>query len=356
MHVPFCVQKCAYCDFYSLPENPSGYGSLLIQELEQKKNWFSKLNFTTLYFGGGTPSLLSLQELEQFFKTLSALYPLSRLKEITLEANPESLTAEKARFWTELGINRISLGIQSFNPAILKKLGRMAGVQENLKAAETAAKFFKNFSLDLIYGIPGQNLAAELAALKSLNPPHVSAYALTIAPGTAFEKQKKKLILPDESLNRYFYEIHETLESWGLIHYEISNYGRPGFYSAHNRHYWKRNFYLGLGAGASGFLPGIRTLNASLKEYQIRLEQNLDPAAEIEMLSDRDEIIETLLLGLRMNEGVFCPFLRREPELFKLAKDFEKQGWLKIQGQTLSCTLQGWTMLDWMLKKFYDQI
>lgn len=353
MHFPFCSQKCSYCDFYSTTQSFLGYSKLLIKELQLKQKWFETLQFNTLYFGGGTPSLMPLNELEEFLKTLNNYTNLSHFKEITLEVNPETLTLQKAKALKDLGINRLSLGIQSFNPEILKKIGRKASLKQNIKALEITPLVFKNFSVDLIYGIKNQKIELELEHLKALNPPHISAYALTLDSQVPLTNKKKELLPSDKKVNEDFYLIHSFLKNQGYEHYEISNYGKEGFFSAHNLHYWKSHFYLGLGAGASGYLKKERYVNNTLLDYKKNLLNNKEPVFEKELLTDKDLKIETFLLGLRLQEGVEVPFLKENPLLLALVKEFEGQGLLTIKEEKLKPTLKGWTLLDHMLKNIY---
>ncbi len=353
MHFPFCSQKCSYCDFYSTTQSFLGYGKLLIKELQLKQKWFETLQFNTLYFGGGTPSLMPLNELEEFLSFLNTLYPIEKLQEITLEVNPETLTLQKAKALKDLGINRLSLGIQSFNPEILKKIGRQASLKQNIKALEITPLVFNNFSVDFIYGIKNQKIELELENLKALHPPHISAYALTLDSQVPLAKKKEDLLPSDKKVNEDFYLIHSFLKNQGYQHYEISNYGKESFFSAHNLHYWKGHFYLGLGAGASGYVKKERYINNTLLDYQKNLLNNKDPVLEKDFLTNKDLQIETFLLGLRLQEGVQVPFLKENPLLLDLVKEFEEQGLLIVAEEKLKPTLKGWTLLDHMLKNIY---
>lgn len=353
--MPFCRRKCGYCDFYSSSDSTwlPHYLSQVGRELDFYRPFLETYRFNTLYFGGGTPSLLEPGDLEDFFRLLERKGFFRSMEEITLEVNPESFDPSKARFYRDLGINRLSMGIQSFQNPVLQTLGRLADSRRNQAAVQILGRFFSNYSLDLIYGIPGQNLKAELEVFMSLKPPHLSAYCLTLAEGTALFEKSARLQLPEEELNNQFFLIHESLKKNGYDHYEISNYARNRKVSRHNLHYWRREHYLGLGAGASGYLGEKRYTNQELEEYLLCIKDGRRPVASEETLEEKDRMIETLLLGLRLEEGIDLSFLSLSPQLMDKIEEFIREGLLAITSSRLIPTLKGWTLLDYLLKSFY---
>lgn len=330
---------------------PKEYLEFISKEVLLYQKEIQDYQFTTLYMGGGTPSLLGLKELEKFFIFLDHCGLLKNLKEITIEANPDSFDEEKAAEYKSFGINRISLGIQSFDDNILKKLGRLSDSLKNRKALEIAAKYFQNYSADLIYGIPGQNLKEELQNYLIFSPPHVSAYCLTIVEETPIFAQKKEFLLSDLKLNRQFYQIHEFFEKNGFTHYEISNYSKKGFESMHNLGYWEGKNYIGLGAGASGYLKNTRYINENFEKYTKKISRGVKPVFESESLTPENLWMEKWILGLRMQQG-FKLFESKLPiEIKNLILLFKKKKWLEYSHQQIKPTLKGWTMLDSILKE-----
>jgi oxygen-independent coproporphyrinogen-3 oxidase len=298
--------------------------------------------------------LLPPGSLKFFFDLLEKNGLTKDLKEITLEVNPESLTEKKAVFYKNLGVNRISLGIQSFDKTILQKLGRLADPEMNQNAVSMIRKHFENYSLDLIYGIPGQNLDIELEEFLKIKPPHISAYCLNLAPGTPLYEKAAYYKLSDKDLNSQFYKIHEQLKQSAYSHYEISNYCLPGMESQHNLHYWKRNPYLGLGAGASGFLDETRYTNQFLPGYFESLKTGNKPVEEKEILDEKDRVFENLMLGLRLERGVKFLETPSFSELNEKLDQFCREGYLTRENSNIRPTLKGWTLLDGMLKEFYS--
>ncbi|MBM3580252.1 MAG: radical SAM family heme chaperone HemW, partial [Alphaproteobacteria bacterium] len=259
IHYPFCKSKCPYCDFNSHVRESVDHTKFLRayeKELEFFSGKIGKRKITTIFFGGGTPSLMPIFLVEGILKKISELWEVSKDCEISLEANPTSSEASGFRALRDIGINRLSLGIQALNDEDLKFLGREHNTGEAIKTIETAAKIFDNFSFDLIYARPEQRLvdwSHELAQALSFGSKHLSLYQLTIEKGTKFfaEFQKKKFLMPEENLAAEFYEItNEITSGAGLELYEISNYTQKNFECRHNLAYWRSEDYLGIGAGA----------------------------------------------------------------------------------------------------------
>ena len=333
IHIPFCVKKCPYCDFTSytperLPEKE--YINAVIKELEVRGKGAETKSVETIYFGGGTPSLLSPKSIETILCAISKNFkivsphptPLPQVeREITLEINPGTVNLEKLKGYRDAGVNRLSIGVQSLNDGILTTLGRIHNRQQAIEAFEVAREAgFDNIGIDLIHSVPGESLSdwkRELNEVVLLGPEHISAYSLTIEEGTPFHCQLQKglLALPSEETQvDMLLTIEEVLGKAGYEHYEVSNYAIPGFRSRHNQIYWKGGEYLGLGVSAHSYISGRwsvvsgqrkRTANtSSLKEYFQLIEEKGNAAIEEEILTKEKAMSEAVFLGLRMMEGI----------------------------------------------------
>lgn len=315
VHIPFCRQKCGYCDFISFvvgDEAIDSYVTVLCAEIVAQGGLFAsggRRRVDTIYLGGGTPSLLTAEQVERIFSSLRAAFAVDETAEITIEANPGTVTQDKMTAWRRVGINRVSLGIQSLQDHVLAKAGRIHGRSEALRCLQELRQAgFVNLSADLIYGLPGQKLddvVQDCRELVRLGLEHLSVYGLTVEDDTPFRQlqQQGRLALPEEEVEDAMYEavVHE-LESAGYERYEISNYCRSGHYSRHNSKYWRFAEYLGLGAGAHSFVSGRRWANpAELEEYlQVEwpgfsLPDQLDPDIQQG---------EYIMLALRTRQGV----------------------------------------------------
>lgn len=318
LHIPFCRRKCPYCDFFSVAENAARLGAYveqLLRHLHLASRQGAKGPFESIFFGGGTPSLLPATAVATIITTVRDLFGVEAEAEITLEANPGTVTAQSLAGYRAAGVNRLSLGVQSLQPESLKQLGRIhdrAQARQSVSLARAAG--FTNISLDLIFGLPGQTLAElqlELEDFLALAPDHLSVYGLTIEEDTPFHHQHRRgeLTLPEEELAAaMFLSLHQQLARRGYDHYEISNYARPGFACRHNQRYWRRRPYLGIGAGAHSFQAdgfGSRwSVAPDLERYAAVLTAGVDPAEKLESFDRRGAMAETLYLGLRTAEGV----------------------------------------------------
>jgi oxygen-independent coproporphyrinogen-3 oxidase len=325
VHVPFCVRKCGYCDFYSVvggEEALERFRDLLFLEMEILLRSYpgeAEVPADTVYFGGGTPSVLGPERLCRLLAGIRSRLPVAEEAEVTLEANPGTIREEDFLRLREGGFNRVSLGVQSFHPPTLAVLGRIHSVDDVRAALENAKKArFLSVGVDLIFGNPGQeetDWALDLDRATVFLPDHLSAYALSPEPGTPIHAQieRGEISIPsDDTVARMYDMAREALASAGYRHYEISNFAKPGKECRHNRKYWRREGYLGLGPSAHGLLfpgesapLGMRTANPpSLPEYSRRLEAGRIPWVEAGARSGEDAWKEFLLFGLRLEEGV----------------------------------------------------
>lgn len=346
IHIPFCMKKCAYCDFLSASagmEEKRAYFDALIREIRNCGD-FSNYTVVSVFFGGGTPSVFSGEWIASVMDEIKKHFTLKNDAEITIEANPGTVDREKLSYYRKAGINRISFGCQSADDTELKKLGRIhtwAEFLESYKMARDAG--FDNINVDLMSALPGQNAASwehTLEKVTALGPEHISAYSLIIEEGTPFYEMQDQLELPDEETERLMYErTAEILREYGYEQYEISNYGRPGYACRHNIGYWTGRQYLGLGLGASSLIDNCRFCNTNHMETYLTQMAGKDsrhscmhenemtasfenPAAdaqinhilqdvnvtgireEIQKLSEQDRMEEFMILGLRLTQGV----------------------------------------------------
>jgi len=307
-HIPFCRKKCFYCDFFS-EEYGGSNADIYIDALISEALIYGKQRLDTVYIGGGTPSVLSLRQIEKFFRGLDNVFGFAgNSSEVTFEMNPESVSPDKLKLLKNCGINRLSIGLQSADTPELKLLGRVHDYDMFKKAFENARKEgFDNINVDLIYGLPGQSIADWSENLKKallFGSEHISLYPLSVEENTVFYKNAVSV---DGDIQRDMYEkASEMLERAGFNHYEISNWAKPGKEAAHNSNYWRNLEYIGIGAGASGYLGGFRYLNIeNIKEYSDRVSKGISVKVENDFINDSDRRTEAIILGLRLlKEGV----------------------------------------------------
>jgi len=312
IHIPFCKQACHYCDFhFSTSVKKKGeLVDMLCKELVIRKKELPDNVIETIYFGGGTPSLLSAEELKQIFDTIHSNFQVSDDAEITLEANPDDLSIEKLEVLKVSGINRLSIGVQSFFEEDLKLMNRAHNAREALGSIQMAKKYFDNISIDLIYGIPGmteERWRENLRIALDLELPHFSCYALTVEPNTALKKFiEKGVIKPvdDEAAKAHFEILVETLLNAGFVHYEFSNFGKPGYFSRNNTAYWFGKPYLGIGPSAHSFDGNSRKWNISNNSLYIKALQKDKLSMQEEKLSEVDKYNEYVMTRLRTMWGV----------------------------------------------------
>ena len=399
IHIPFCLKKCMYCDFLSVPYNESladAYISALCRELHLKNHLILRLQ--TIFIGGGTPSLLSEDSLNRLFKCLRTNFIFSDNIEITVEANPATLSKSKIDLLLSSGVNRLSIGVQSFNDTELKTLGRMHSSGEAFDSIDLIIKTgLKNISLDLMYGVPGQTMKTwQESASKAvgLSPSHISAYELTLEKDTPLYEltntSKKnppsprptlptgrqagqagpfikggtggfssKIIMPDEGLVLALYDYAiDYFSSCGYEHYEISNFALPGSRCRHNLNYWNRGQYIGAGAGAHSFINGVRSKNTDdINRYIEILNHGTIPEVESSLVTSEEALKEFIFLGLRKTEGISIA----ESENFGLditgaCKDMLDDGYFEIQGDFLRLTRKGLPVSNAIIVKLFERL
>ena len=316
IHIPYCIHKCGYCDFNSHPikqDEMNHYIDALVAEMKHYAKTYSNTNIIrTIFLGGGTPTTLTVYQLERILKECVSEFTVASDAEITIEANPATIDIEQLKSIRQTGYNRISIGVQSFDKAELKLLDRAHGPEEIHSTVDRARKAgFDNLSLDLMFAVPNQSLSSWESNLnKALekNPEHLSTYNLTIEQGTAFSKLQSngKLIMPDDDHQLELYKrTIERLTKKGFHHYEISNFARRGKECKHNITYWENKNTLGLGAGASSYMNGTRFKNINLPAHYIRQVKEKKIAVEhSETLEPRQAMGETIMLGLRLLQGI----------------------------------------------------
>jgi len=361
VHVPFCKKACHYCNFHfsvSL-KSKNDFITALLKEISLQKNYLQQEQIESIYFGGGTPSILTREDLQKIYKALYTSFNIAAHVDTTLEANPDDINAGQLAGWRMIGINRLSIGIQSFFNEDLQWMNRAHNANQAHKSIELAHEAgFNNFSVDLIYGTPGltddqwkQNIDTALA----LRVPHLSCYALTVEPGTALQKmitQHKKQDVDADKQARQFLLLMDILQQAGFEHYEISNFSKPGFRSRHNSAYWQRKKYLGLGPSAHSFNGTKRQWNIanntiyieSLNKHQIPFEE--------ETLTGIQQLNEYIMTSLRTCEGLNLNYLKTNFGK-KVAEQLQKDGEkfitdkkLLLNGDMLQLTREGKLFAD----------
>ena len=366
IHIPFCKQACHYCDFHfstSLKKKDE-----LVNALKTELS-LRKLELTNtvecIYFGGGTPSLLSAEELNSLIETVYTNYNVSETPEITLEANPDDLTKDKIKELGKSKINRLSIGIQSFFEDDLKLMNRAHNAKEALQCIEFSKTEFDNISIDLIYGIPGmttQKWKENLNIALQLDIPHISSYALTVEPNTALKRYIEKGVVPpvdDDLAKQHFDILVETLQQAGYSNYEFSNFGKQGYHSNNNTAYWTGKSYLGIGPSAHSYNGKQRSWNINNNPKYIKsIQQGIIPN-EVETLSVTDRYNEYVMTGLRTIWGISLSKIEKEFGLiFKTyvlqqAKNFIEDHLLFLDGDTIVVTKKGKFLSDGIASELF---
>ncbi|HEN2950629.1 TPA: oxygen-independent coproporphyrinogen III oxidase [Streptococcus agalactiae] len=364
VHIPFCTQICYYCDFSKvfIKNQPvDAYLQALIREFRS----YDITELRTLYIGGGTPTSISAVQLDYLLTELSRDLNLNTLEEFTIEANPGDLTVDKIEVLQKSAVNRVSLGVQTFNDKHLKRIGRShneAQIYSTIDALKTAG--FQNISIDLIYALPGQTMddvSSNVAKALSLNIPHLSLYSLILEHHTVFmnKMRRGKLHLPTEDLEAEMFEyIISEMERNGFEHYEISNFTKPGFESRHNLMYWDNVEYYGVGAGASGYLDGIRYRNRGPIQHYLKGVSEGNARLSEEVLSKNEMMEEELFLGLRKKEGVSIGKFEQkfgtsfEKRYGQIVQELQSDGLLKENNGFIQMTKKGLFLGDTVAEKF----
>ena len=364
VHIPFCTQICYYCDFSKVFIKNQPVNSYLEHLLEEFASYdIQKLR--TLYIGGGTPTALSASQLEVLLDGLTRNLDLSVLEELTIEANPGDLDEDKIAVLKNSAVNRVSLGVQTFDDKMLKKIGRShleKDIYENIERLKLAG--FDNISIDLIYALPGQTMEQvkdNVAKAIALDIPHMSLYSLILENHTVFMNRMRrgKLPLPKEEVEAEMFEyIIAELERAGFEHYEISNFSRSGFESRHNLMYWDNAEYYGIGAGASGYVNGVRYKNHGPIRHYLKAVEEGNARITEEHLTLREQMEEEMFLGLRKKSGVSMTrfeekFERSFDGLYgEIVRDLVQQGLMQVDGDRVRMTKRGLFLGDTVAERF----
>jgi oxygen-independent coproporphyrinogen-3 oxidase len=358
VHVPFCLRRCSYCDFavQAVAHAPvSDWVQAIIGELDlvaAEQHWSARPELRTLYLGGGTPSLIGGPGLHDFAQLLTKRVSLAADYEWTVEANPETFSDDVARAWARAGVNRISLGAQTFNEEVLRWMGRMHGADGPARAVAAARHAgLDNYSIDLIFALPARfrrDWRRDLETALALEPAHVSLYGLTAERGTPLGRWvaegREALAGEDEYAEQYLLAAR-LLTDAGFVHYEVSNFARPGRESRHNQAYWNGAAYLGLGPGAHSFLPPLRRWNVrDWNVYRERIGLGQLGVEGSEVIEPDTAGLEDAWLGLRTRLGV--PVSRLTERQAGLARAWEGRGWGVTQDDAFRLTAEGWLLLD----------
>ncbi len=361
IHIPFCKKLCFYCDFYHLiaPKSTEGFRKALLKEITLRKEYLGSEQVNTIYFGGGTPSVFSVSELDEILSLLRKEFVIAENSEITVELNPDDITPGYMKELKDAGFNRVSLGIQSWRDEDLKFLNRRHNAEKARKALDDCfSEGFGNISIDLIYGIPGMSAESwekNLEITFSYDIKHLSAYHLTIEKGTVFGKMLENGIITEvdeETSNLLFNILINKAGEAGFIQYEISNFGKPGYFSQHNSGYWRQVNYLGLGPSAHSFNGYSRQWNRNdLKGYIEKIEAG-SPDFEIEELDTRTRFNEYIMTSLRTMWGIDLDYVERTFEkegydyIVNMSSKFRQYGLMKQEKNTLVLTDQGKMISD----------
>ncbi|UOW68486.1 radical SAM family heme chaperone HemW [Paraclostridium bifermentans] len=358
IHVPFCAQKCYYCDFNSYKINSNQKKEYLInieREMKFYKEEFKDKCFDTVFFGGGTPSILTVSELKDLVNNIYKNFNIKNDAEITIECNPGTINREKLEAMKKMGINRLSIGLQATQNDHLKSIGRIHTYEEFEKNYYDALDIgFENINIDLMYALPNQKTQEwkdTLDKIIKLNPSHISAYSLILEEGTKlydmYQNKEFELLDEDTDINMYHYTI-DTLKRHGYNQYEISNYSKENLECKHNIIYWKCDNYLGLGPGASGFIGDTRYSNIEdICEYNKCIMQNIRPVSEEIELTKKDKIEEFIFMGLRMNEGINIDVFKErfDTDFYDIYQEVMdkliKRELVRFDGKNISLTQKG---------------
>lgn len=367
IHIPFCASKCFYCDFPTMPyqeKRIDEYFTYLFKEIDLNHKFWQKYKVNTIYLGGGTPNYIDSSKILELHKKITNCFNLSKNLEYSIEGNCEFVNPYKIEDYLNIGINRISLGVQTFNDDILKRIGRLHGGDIALKNIHDLKSWgMSNINLDFIMGLPTQtldNIITDLKLIQQLDINHISYYDLIIERNTRFNYEYKKgnLKLPDEELNREFYHlIIDFLRKIDLNQYEISNFSKKGYQSKHNLKYWTNKKYAAFGLGASGYNGEIRYKNYhKYNDYIDSLKRDILPREYVDVLSIKDKLFEKIIMNMRLTKGVSYTELLEEfnYDIWKdntpLIDEYEKNNLIKIDKNRISFTEYGFDISNKFFK------
>lgn len=367
VHIPFCRNKCFYCGFYSVAslQLKDAYIKALCREIELRKDYLPEKDMTTLYFGGGTPSYLDESELELVVDKIHKIWTLDERSERSIEINPEDVTSDKLTAFRNLGFNRLTIGIQSFNDSVLKRINRTHSASQAIQSVERAMAFgFDNIGIDLIIGLPGshlKDLEYDLNMINHLGIAHISVYILSIDSNSVFQKLSEKgKFKPqdDDALAEQYLMVSEYLKNMGYEHYEISNFARNSKYSRHNTSYWQQKPYIGLGASAHSYDLQSRQWNVSHLKHYIDSLNNNQLSFEKEILTSEDQFNEYIMTNFRTMWGIEPDYLSRTfPEWWRSIQPkldlYLEQGLLIPQEHRLRMTERGWLVSDGLFSELF---
>jgi oxygen-independent coproporphyrinogen-3 oxidase len=376
VHVPFCVTRCIYCDFYSNTrmEYKDGYISALIREMEMRRNYLCGESVNTVYFGGGTPSQLDVYDFERLFDVMYCLFPFPQNPEITIEVNPDDMSEEYVFSLAKLPFNRISVGIQSFKDEDLRLLNRRHTVADAVKAVSRCKDAgFDNLSVDLIYGLPGQTAGGwsdNIEKAIALDVSHISAYNLTYEDGTLIDEKKKRgdiQFVEDELCESFFYILIDKLADAGFVHYEISNFAKSspsypgGRISIHNSSYWNGTHYMGIGPSAHSYNGDSRSWNvSSMLEYIRTVNEKSEIPLETEYLDEQTKYNDYVITRLRTMWGIALDELRKEfgeermHRFLKKSEPFFRSKKLKLEDGYVKVSRDGFFVSDMIMRDLID--
>ena len=369
IHIPFCKKACHYCNFHFSTSIAlkNGFLKALLNEIRLQSQYLDGQTISSIYLGGGTPSLLSVEECREIFNALSEVFKIESSAEITLEANPDDIDQSKLEGWKEIGINRLSIGVQSFHQKELSWMNRAHDANQAQESIQSALTYFSNLTVDLIYGVPGlldHEWEENVRTLIDAGIPHLSCYALTVEPKTALQKMIDLQKLSNVNLDdqaRQFLLLVDWLEAAGYDHYEISNFAKPGKRSLHNSSYWRGEHYLGLGPSAHSFNGFSRQWNIANNALYIQsLEKNELPF-EKEELSLVQQHNEYIMTALRTMEGIDLTVLRQRfgdssrEILLNKTKEPAHKGLLQVIDEKIQLTKQGRLFADGLAADFFSE-
>ena len=367
LHIPFCKQACHYCNFHfstSMRYKSEMIESMLI-EIELQKDYLEKLPLQSVYFGGGTPSVLETSEIEQLLQQIEQFHDILPNAEITLEANPDDLTLTKLQQLSETRINRLSIGVQSFFDKDLKYMNRAHNANEATTCIQNAQQLgFQNLTIDLIYGTPtmtNDEWRQNLQTIFDLNVPHISCYCLTVEPKTALEhfvKTGKSESVDEQQAAEQFQILVEEMTKNGYVHYEISNFAKPEFFAVHNSNYWKGKNYLGIGPSAHSFNGKSRQWNIAHNQHYIKSLQQNELNFEVEILSLNDQFNEYLMTGLRTIWGVNLEKIETfgievKQHFLEKAKPYLEQNLMIQENENFKLTSEGRFLSDGIISELF---